>query len=73
MTTDNFNFDGAITVPVNDGLIKCILVERSECEDVSVEDNSLSLPTASNAIIEFENGKKMLITNSEWCSLNWLK
>lgn len=69
----NFKFDDATTININDGCIKNITVENCKTKDfIKFKNNTLQLPTHGNAILEFENGKKMLITNSEWCSLNWI-
>jgi hypothetical protein len=70
---DNFKFDDSTTIEINDGVINKIIVENKKTKGfVKMENNTLELPTHGNAIIEFSNGKRMLVTNSEWCSFNWL-
>jgi len=82
----SFDFKNAIIIKVEDSkinfpfikkfrrCIKQIYVEwnhRGEIPEFD-EDGTLELDTGGSAIIEFTNGKKLLILNSEWCSLNWL-
>ena len=73
MITENedFNYKSASKIEINDGCVKCIWLENSNKFKLD-SDNSVMLSDSSNALIEFENGKKMIITNSEWCSLNWV-
>ena len=71
MRESDFNYNNACKVIINDGSIKCIWFENCQAQEID-EDNSLSLSDGECALIEFTNGKKMLITNSEWCSLNWV-
>ena len=65
-----FDFTNASKIFVNDGCIKCIYVENSDVPNI--KDNYLHLEDQGSALIEFENGKKMIITNSEWASLHWI-
>ena len=37
------------------------------------EDDSISLSTAKKALLIFHNDIKLVISNSEWCSLNLFK
>ncbi len=71
ITEEDFNYYGASKVEINDGCIKYVWLEDSDVTERDA-DNSLSLTDGSNALIEFANGKKMIVTNSEWGSLNWL-
>lgn len=71
MEEDDFNYSRASKVEVNDGCIKCIWLEDSEITEFDSR-NAVRLTDEGFALLEFENGKKMLITNSEWCSLNWI-
>ncbi|HUW07836.1 MAG TPA: hypothetical protein VMW01_16440 [Williamwhitmania sp.] len=68
---EDFNYTRAAKIDVSDGCVKCIWLERSK-ETEFDNENSVRLTDGENALIEFENGKKMIITNSEWASLNWL-
>lgn len=67
----DFNYNGASKIEVNDGSINCIWLEMSNITELDNE-NSIYLTDGGFALIEFSNGKKMIITNSEWCSLNWI-
>jgi len=67
---EDFNYNGSSKVEINDGCINCIWLENSNTKDLD-NDKSVRLTDGHNALIEFSNGKKMIITNSEWCSLNW--
>lgn len=72
MTEDiDFNYDKSFKIDINDGCIRHILVEDGNSDVIDKEGNIL-LPTACGAIIEFYNGKKMWVTNSEWVSLVFL-
>ncbi|MDH4127118.1 MAG: hypothetical protein OEV44_00080 [Spirochaetota bacterium] len=66
-----FNYLTASMIEINDGCIKCIWLEYSNTNEFDNE-GCVMLNNGDNALIEFENGKKMIITNSEWCSLKWL-
>ena len=68
---EDFSYNGASKVEINDGCIRCVWLECSKDTTLD-EDDSLILSTGCSALIEFENGKKMIVTNSEWASLNWL-
>lgn len=71
ITETDFNYHEASKIELNDGSINCIWLESSNTNELDI-DNSVSLADGGYALIEFSNGKKMIITNSEWCSLNWL-
>ena len=73
MKNDEFNYRKASKVEINDGCIKCIWLEDSTITEIKDEEEGLSLRTGKDAIIEFVNGKRVLITNSEWVNLVWLK
>lgn len=63
-----FCFTNASRVDINDGSIKCIWLEDSKTTKLD-KDNGLQLQTGRGALIELSNGKKIIITNSEWCDL----
>lgn len=67
---EDFIYYGASKIKINDGCIICIWLEDSKIRNLDNE-NSVNLTDGRNALIEFSNGKKMIINNSEWCSLNW--
>lgn len=71
ITESYFNFNSASKIEINDGCIKCIWLEYSNTTEFD-NNKCVMLSDGNNAVIEFENGKKMLITNSEWSSLYWL-
>ena len=71
MDESEFNYVNASKIEINDGSINCIWLECSIQKEIN-SDNALDLTDGYNALIEFSNGKKMIITNSEWCSLNWI-
>lgn len=68
---EDFNYKASSKIEINDGCVKCIWLEYSKINKFDNEGCAV-LSDGYNALIEFENGKKMIITNSEWCSLNWL-
>jgi len=65
---DLFNYSNASKVEVNAGGIKCIWLEGSNIRKID-HDGCVELETGEYAIIELENGKRILITNSEWASI----
>jgi hypothetical protein len=67
---EEFNYNSAKQIQINDGFIKCVWLEYiTEPYSSTPKDNEVSLYDGCGALIEFENGRKILITNSEWCSL----
>lgn len=68
---DNFDYSKAYKVEINDGSINCIWFEEGGLQNMS-EPMELWLTDGHDALIEFSNGKKMIISNSEWCCLMWL-
>ena len=68
---EDFDYTRASKIDVSDGCVKCVWLEESKTTKLD-EDNNVMLTDGYNALIEFENGRKMIITNSEWVSLNWL-
>ena len=68
---EDFNYKAASKIEKNDGCVKCIWFEHSEITKFD-DGGCAMLSDGENALIEFENGKRMIITNSEWCSLNWI-
>lgn len=70
MTLNDFNFNNASLKKVSDGCIDQIWLEDSE--QTEIKDNCITLNDGSNALIEFTNGRKMIITNSEWSSMNFI-
>lgn len=71
MTESDFNYEGAYKLEINDGSINCIWFENCLYKELD-KNKSLYLTDGHDCLIEFSNGKKMVITNSEWCSLNWM-
>lgn len=71
---EDFDLDKAYKKEINDGFIKCIWLEDENWDELSVSDDNTeaSLQTAGKALIEFANGKHLLITNSEWCHLYFI-
>lgn len=69
---NSFDKTNASEVKVNDGCIKSIWLENSETTEFDA-DGDLTLNDGDNALIEFENSKSMMVFNSEWCTLNYLK
>ena len=67
-----FDKNGASKIDINDGCVKCIWLENSETEKLD-KDNGLWLTDGYNALIELENGKMMVISNSEWGSINFIE
>lgn len=69
---ESFNFESASKIEVNDGFIKCIWLQNVEyMRTPERKDEWVDLAVGGDAVIEFENGKKMYISNSEWCSVCW--
>lgn len=66
----DFDFTGCKKIEVNDDFIKAIYLEDGYYDNKLI-DNSLNLPTGGSALIQFMCGKVILITNSEWGSLNF--
>ena len=67
----DFEYGGASRIDIRDGCIDCIWLEDST--DTTIRnDGSIILTDGCNAMIKLENGVKMLVTNSEWASLNWV-
>jgi len=66
-----FDLSTAYKKEINDGFINTIWLEDGGWDNPNVSDDNkeINLQTAGNAIIKFANGKRILITNSEWCSL----
>lgn len=70
-----FDKTSAQEIVINDGLIKSIWLECTTFDSKSEgfdSDGVLELFTGENALIEFVNGKNLLITNSEWSFLSFL-
>jgi hypothetical protein len=72
ITIEDFCFSGATEIIINDGFIKSIFLEDTESKKKLLYSNSIEIETGGNALIEFVNGKKILITNSEWASINFV-
>ncbi len=70
MSRNTFNKEHASEVVINDGCIKSIWLEHSVKTKLDGYDQ-IDLETGSWAMIEFCNGKSMIITNSEWSSLQY--
>jgi hypothetical protein len=69
---EDFDLTKAYKKEINDGFIKCIWLEDDNWDStlgVSDDNTEVSLQTAGKAIIQFANGKHILVDNSEWCSL----
>ena len=69
---EDFDLQKAYKKQINDGFINTIWLEDGNWDStlgVSDDNTEVSLQTAGKALIEFDNGKRILITNSEWCSL----
>ena len=67
-----FDLSTAYKKEINNGFINTIWLEDDNWDStlgVSDDNTEVSLQTAGKALIEFANGKRILITNSEWCSL----
>jgi len=69
---EDFNYYSASKIEINDGCVKCIWLENSKTTSFDDEDCAM-LSDGHNALIEFENGKEMIITNSERCSLIYIR
>lgn len=70
---ESFDKEKAYKKEINDGFIKCIYLEDDNWDStvgVSEDNTDIGLQTAGNALIEFANGKHILVHNSEWCSLS---
>ncbi len=69
-----FHKPNATEIEINDGCIKSIWVEDFP-KGKNIEEMNGNIPiqlsTGCDALIEFENGKAMLISSSEWCSLDY--
>jgi hypothetical protein len=68
---EDFDLQKAYKKEINDGFINTIWLENDNgwCDfGVSDDNTKVSLQTAGKALIQFANGKHILITNSEWCS-----
>ena len=65
-----FDYSMASKIDVNNGCIKCIWLEDSQRS--VLYDNSVMFTDGCNALIEFENGGKIIITNSEGGSINFM-
>jgi hypothetical protein len=74
MESEMFDLSTAYRKDINDGFINTIWLEDAGWDHVGVSDDNkeIDLQTAGNALIEFSNGKRILITNSEWCSINFI-
>jgi hypothetical protein len=79
MTESDFDYENALNFEINDGCIKCIWFE--ECSDLERLEREYKNITeygfcinfpGLNALIEFTNGKKMIISQSEWCTLYFI-
>jgi len=68
----SFNLKDASEIKVNDGCIKSIYLQNSK-ETEFDKDGSVNLSTGDNALIEFVNGKRLMINQSEWASLHWMQ
>jgi hypothetical protein len=69
---EDFDLQKAYKKEINDGFINTVWLEDENWDyavGVSDDNTKVSLQTAGKALIEFANGKHILITNSEWCSL----
>ena len=71
MRIEDFNYKASSKIEINDGCVKCVWLEYSKITKFDNEGRVM-LHNGDNALIEFENGRKLIITNSEWCSLNWV-
>lgn len=69
---EDFDFSNTYKKDINDGFINRIWLEDEDWDStvgVSDDNKEVTLQTAGDAVIEFANGKRILIRNSEWCSL----
>lgn len=79
MTEQDFDYGNACKVEINDGSIKCIWYDEClttedlerKCKEITDEGFSIEMP-GQNALIEFTNGKKMIVNHSEWCFLYFI-
>jgi hypothetical protein len=68
---EDFDLQKAYKKEINDGFINTVWLEDENWDSsvgVSDDNTKVSLQTAGKALIEFANGKHILIKNSEWCS-----
>jgi hypothetical protein len=68
---EDFDLQKAYKKEINDGFINTVWLEDENWDyavGVSDDNTKVSLQTAGKALIEFANGKHILIKNSEWCS-----
>jgi hypothetical protein len=68
---EDFDLQKAYKKEINDGFINTIWLEDENWDytvGVSDDNTKVSLQTGGKALIQFANGKHILITNSEWCS-----
>lgn len=69
---EDFDFSNTYKKEINDGFISRIWLEDEDWDStvgISDDNKEVTLQTAGDAVIEFSNGKRILIRNSEWCSL----
>lgn len=69
---EHFDFSNTYKREINDGFISRIWLEDGNWDPtvgISDDNKEVTLQTTGNAVIEFANGKRILIKNSEWCSL----
>ena len=62
-------------IEVNDDCVKRIILFRNYRGEEAgglMEDGSIDVSSEGSAVIEFQNGKKLEATNSEWGALYWL-
>lgn len=64
-----FNYTEAGEIKINDGLIKSIFIEGNKSPTMD-SDGEIELTTGGDACIEFENGKKLYFSTSEWGQIN---
>jgi hypothetical protein len=71
---EDFDLEKAYKKEINDGFINTIWLEDDNWDGLGVSDDNTeaSLQTAGKALIQFANGKHLLITNSEWCKLYFI-
>ena len=71
---EDFDLEKAYKKEINDGFINCIWLQDDKWDGLGVSDDNTeaSLQTAGSALIQFANGKHLLITNSEWCKLYFI-
>lgn len=74
ITISDFDMTNCKEIKIEDGFIKSIFAEKCRSfKDAELEGNTIELTTGCNAMIEFINGYKILITNSEWGSITIIK